>query len=90
MHPWARRLNRLLRRKTDEGPEAVLAAAAGALFAGFATSLRHDFDAINALLMLPWTTSPVESQMSRIKMLKRTMCGGAGFALLRAWVSNPV
>ena len=87
---WARRLNRLLRRRTDESLEAVLAAAAGTLFARFATSLRRDFDAINASLVLPWTTSPVEGQISRIKMLKRTMYGRAGFALLRARVLNPV
>jgi transposase len=32
---------------------------------------------------LPWTTSPVEGQINRIKLLKRTMYGRAGFALLR-------
>ena len=35
-------------------------AATGTLFARFAPSLRRDFDAINAALVLPWTTSPVE------------------------------
>lgn len=38
--------------------------------------------------MLPWTTSPVEGQVSRIKMLKRTMYGRAGFELLRSRVLN--
>ncbi len=87
---WAKRLNRLLQRKVDESLDAVLTAAAGTLFARFAASLRRDFDAINASLMLPWTTSPVEGQISRIKMLKRTMYGRAGFELLRARVLNPV
>ena len=64
----------------------MLAAATGTLFARFAASLRRDFDAINAALVLPWTTSPVEGQISRIKMLKRTMYGRAGFELLRARV----
>jgi transposase len=71
-----------------ESLDEVLAAATGTLFARFAASLRRDFDAINAALVLPWTTSPVEGQISRIKMLKRTMYGRAGFELLRARVLN--
>ncbi|MGI4800657.1 MAG: ISL3 family transposase [Janthinobacterium lividum] len=83
---WAKRLNRLLRRRATESLDEVLAAATGTLFARFAASLRRDFDAISAGLVLPWTTSPVEGQVSRIKMLKRTMYGRAGFELLRARV----
>ena len=85
---WAKRLKKLLRRRTIESLDEVLAAATGTLFARFAASLRRDFDAINAALVLPWTTSPVEGQISRIKMLKRTMYGRAGFELLRARVLN--
>ena len=85
---WAKRLKKLLRRRTVESLDEVLAAATGTLFARFAASLRRDFDAINAALVLPWTTSPVEGQISRIKMLKRTMYGRAGFELLRARVLN--
>jgi transposase len=85
---WAKRLNKLLQRRAVDNLDEVLAAAAGTLFGKFATSLRRDFDAINAALMLPWTTSPVEGQISRIKMLKRTMYGRAGFELLRARVLN--
>ena len=52
----------------------------------FAAGLRRDLEAISAPLELPWTTSPVEGQISRLKMLKRTMYGRAGFDLLRARV----
>jgi len=83
-------LNRLLRRKADEGLDAVLMAAAGTLSARFAACLRRDFDAINALQVLSWTTSPGEGQISLIKMLKRTVYGHGGFELLRARVLNPV
>ena len=83
---WAKRLNALLRRKTVEKLDDVLNAAAGTMLGRFAAGLRRDFDAINAALELPWTTSPVEGQISRIKMLKRTMYGRAGFELLRARV----
>jgi transposase len=83
---WAKRMNKLLRRRSDEGLDEVLSAANGTLFARFAAGLRRDFDAISAALVLPWTTSPVEGQINRLKMLKRTMYGRAGFELLRAWV----
>ncbi len=83
---WAKRLNALLRRKAVEKLDDVLTAAAGTMLGRFAAGLRRDFDAINAALDLPWTTSPVEGQISRIKMLKRTMYGRAGFELLRGRV----
>lgn len=67
---WAKRLNKLLQRRAPDDLDEVLAAAAGTLFGKFAASLRRDFEAISAALELPWTTSPVEGQISRIKMLK--------------------
>ena len=39
---------------------------------------------MQAAIDLPWTTSPVEGQINRLKMIKRTMHGRAGFELLRA------
>jgi len=82
----AKRLNLLLRRKSQESLAAVLADAAGTPLAEFAASLRHDLAAVQAALDLPWTTSPAEGQINRLKMLKRTMYGRAGFPLLRARV----
>jgi len=82
----AKRLNLLLRRKSHESLDAVLADAAGTPIAEFAASLRRDLAAVQAALDLPWTTSPAEGQINRLKMLKRTMYGRAGFPLLRARV----
>lgn len=79
----AKRLNALLRRKTSDSLTQILDAAATTSLRGFAASLRRDIAAIQAALDLPWTTSPVESQINRLKMLKRTMYGRAGFQLLR-------
>jgi transposase len=64
----------------------VLTAAGATPLASFTAALRKDIDAVQAALDLPWTTSPVEGQIGRIKMLKRTMYGRAGFELLRARV----
>jgi transposase len=86
----AKRLNTLLRRKSDEGLDAALEAAAGTALTGFAASLRRDLNAVRAALELPWTTSPAEGQINRLKMLKRTMYGRAGFGLLRARVLHAV
>jgi transposase len=85
---WAKRLNALLRRQVIADLDELLTAAEGTMLARFAAGLRRDFAAINAALELPWTTSPVEGQISRLKMLKRTMYGRAGFELLRARVMH--
>jgi len=84
---WAwRQLNALLRRKTSESLTQILDAAIATPLKDFAVGLRRDITAIQAALDLPWTTSPVEGQINRLKMLKRTMYGRAGFQLLRARV----
>ncbi len=85
----AKRLNDLLRRKTADSLTHILDAAADTPLKDFATSLQRDIGAIKAALDLPWTTSPVEGQVNRLKMLKRTMYGRAGFKLLRARVLHP-
>ena len=82
----AKRLNLLLRLRSEENLGAVLDSAAGTPLASFAASLRRDLAAVQAALDLPWTTSPAEGQINRIKMIKRTMYGRAGFQLLRARV----
>jgi transposase len=38
---------------------------------------------VRAALALPWSTSPVEGQINRLKTIKRQMYGRAGFDLLR-------
>ena len=82
----AKRLTLLLRRKSEEALATVLDAAGATMLRPFITELRKDIDAVQAALDLPWTTSPVEGQISRLKMIKRTMYGRAGFTLLRARV----
>jgi transposase len=82
----AKQLNFLFRRKSQESLDAVLADAAGTPLAEFAANIRRDLAAVQAALDLPWTTSPAEGQINRLKMLKRTMYGRAGFQLLRARV----
>ena len=82
----AKRLNLLLRRKSEENLGKVLEDAAATQLAEFAASLRRDLAAMQAALDTPWTTSPAEGQINRIKTIKRSMYGRAGFQLLRARV----
>jgi transposase len=82
----AKRLHLLLRRESQERLDGVLDSAAGTSLASFAASIRRDQAAVQAALNLPWTTSPAEGQINRLKTLKRSMYGRAGFQLLRARV----
>ena len=82
----AKNLCRVLRGDGDERLEAALATAEHTSLAGFVSGLRRDADAVQETVPLPWTTSPVEGQINRLKMIKRTMYGRACFALLRARV----
>jgi transposase len=78
-----RRLAAILRKSSDEKLEDWLSAAASSPLNGFAAGLTKDRDAVQAAIDLPWSTSPVEGQISRLKLVKRSMYGRGGFELLR-------
>jgi len=50
---------------------------------GFVQGLRQDYAAVRAALEYEWSQGPVESQVNRLKQLKRQMYGRANFDLLR-------
>jgi hypothetical protein len=52
-------------------------------FETFAATLRRDEVAIRHALTEPWSTGPVEGQITRVKCVKRQMYGRASFDLLR-------
>lgn len=53
-------------------------------FERLARTLHSDRLAVLAGIELPWSTGPVEGQITRVKLLKRIGYGRAGFSLLRA------
>jgi transposase len=57
-------------------------------FRGLARSLRQDEAAVRAGLSASWSNGPVEGRVGRLKLIKRSMYGRAGFALLKARVLN--
>jgi transposase len=76
----------LLHERQGAALEAwVTAAAAEGLphLRAFAVGLRQDWAAVQAGLTLPWSNGRTEGFVNKIKMIKRTMFGRAGFALLR-------
>jgi transposase len=75
------RLDPWLKRATTSAVDAVQRFAAG---------LYEDYEAVKAGVTLPWSTSPVEGHINRLKMLKRQMFGRARLDLLsRRFVLAP-
>jgi transposase len=54
--------------------------------AGFAQGLVQDFAAVEAALSLCWSNGQTEGQVNRLKLVKRSMYGRAGFELLKVRV----
>jgi transposase len=73
--------------KLDEWLEAVEQSAI-VEFKGFADGLRREKDSVMAALKYPWSTSPVEGHINKLKMIKRQMFGRAKLDLLKARVIN--
>ena len=82
----ARRLACVLRKESAEPLTEVLTTVKETLLNRLAISLEGDAAAVQAALDTPWTTSPAEGQINKLKTLKRAMYGRAGFPLLRARV----
>ena len=49
----------------------------------FVAGVRRDYAAVAAALTLPYSNGQVEGQITRLKLIKRTMFGRANFDLLR-------
>lgn len=79
----ARAFSIMVRRQRPKELDTWLEAASATALAGFADGLRRDVVAVRAAPMLPWSTGPVEGQISYLKTIKRTMAGRAKFDLLR-------
>jgi transposase len=76
----------LARERRGRDLEAWIMAATNSglnALARFARGLQEDLAAVTAGLTLPWSNSPVEGQITRLKLLKRQGYGRAGFPLLR-------
>jgi transposase len=67
----------------DTALKTWMGTARGSLLGGFVRGLERDREAVVAAIATPWSTSPAEGQITRLKAIKRSMYGRAGFHLLR-------
>ena len=74
----------MVRGGDASGLDAWIASAAASELSGLATGVTRDRAAVAAAITEPWSTSPVEGHINRLKTLKRSMYGRAGYAVLRA------
>ena len=79
----ARRFCRMVREREAGDLDGWLDAARDGPLRGFAAGIRRDLAAVRAGLSEPWSTGPVEGQISRLKTIKRQMGGRAKADLLR-------
>ena len=77
---------RTMRARLVSASRVTVADAKGTALDAFARGIMRDHDAVLAALVEPWRTSPVEGQINRLKLLKRTMYGRASYDLLRCRV----
>jgi transposase len=76
----------MVRERTGEQLDAWLTSVEAShlqAFQPFVTGVHQDKDAVLAGLTLPWSTGPVEGQVNRLKLIKRSMYGRAEFDLLK-------
>lgn len=85
----AEELAAMLRKQSSLSLKEWLEKAEGSTIpevTNFARGIRQDEAAVAAAITLEWSNGPVEGAVNRLKAIKRSMYGRAGFTLLRARV----
>ena len=85
-YPLIQQFAQMLRQANAEPLDAWLASAEASDVPDvrtFALGLREETAALEAALRLPWSTGPVEGQITRLKLIKRQAYGRAGIDTLR-------
>jgi transposase len=84
----ARKFVRIIRERDAVGWKKWKEDAKTSMFASFAKHLCHDEAALMAALQYSWSNGPVEGNVDRLELIKRSMYGSARFDLLRLRVVN--
>ncbi|MDA9442732.1 transposase [Bradyrhizobium sp. CCBAU 51745] len=79
----ARRFVAVIRGQDDASLQQWIEDASNSELAALAGGIARDISAVRAAIKQPWSTSPVEGHINRLKTIKRQMYGRSGFALLR-------
>jgi len=82
----AQTFTQMVRTRQGEQLDSWLEQASSSGFpelVSFATGIKRDCAAVNAALHSPYSSGPVEGNINRLKLIKRSMYGRANFDLLR-------
>lgn len=79
----ARRFAGVIRGQDDASLQQWIEDASNSELAALARGIARDIAAVRGAIKQPWSTSPVEGHINRLKTMKRQMYGRSGFALLR-------
>jgi len=77
---------RMVRERAGEQLDDWLAAVQAShleAFTSFVAGVQHDKDAVLAGVTLPWSNGPLEGNVNRLKLIKRSMYGRAELDLLK-------
>jgi transposase len=83
VHNLAMEFRQMLKEHDPNALTPWLDAAEDSELRSVAAGLRRDKDAVLAAILFRWSNGQVEGQVNRLKLIKRTMYGRAGFPLLR-------
>jgi transposase len=86
VYDLAQRFGTMVRSRQSELLDPWLQAALGSGIPDlrtFAEGLQREYSALKAALIYPYSTCPVEGQINRLKLIKRSMYGRGSFELLR-------
>jgi transposase len=83
LHDLAQRFGRMVRQHGADDLTPWLAEALESDLRSFAEGLRQDLAAVWAALATPWSNGQTEGQITRLKLIKRSMYGRAKLDLLR-------
>jgi hypothetical protein len=82
----AQAFTQMIRTQQDEQLDQWLEQASSSglpELVSFATGIKRDYAAVKTALCSPYSTGPVEGNINRLKLIKRSMYGRANFDLLR-------
>ena len=83
LHDLVQRFGRMVRQHGADDLTPWLAEALESDLRSFAEGLRQDLAAVWAALATPWSNGQTEGQITRLKLIKRSMYGRAKLDLLR-------
>jgi transposase len=86
LYQLAQTFTDMIRNRRAEHLDSWLGQASACAFpelVSLASGIKRDYSAVEAALRLPYSTGPVEGNINRLKLIKRSMYGRANFDLLR-------